>query len=84
VLEPSIAIVERDATIESLIDLHFGSGEPEATGLRMYLQPAAIPLTTLSLLTMRSCVKQLMRSRLCGDGRQALAASRGVRAKRRL
>lgn len=43
-LEPSIAIVERDAAIESLTDLHFCSGEAEATGLRMNLQPVAIPV----------------------------------------
>jgi len=43
-LEPGIAVVERDAAIESLIDLHFGSGKTIATRLRMNLQAAAVPL----------------------------------------
>ena len=43
-IEPGIAIVERDTAIESLMDLDFGSGETEAAGLGMKLQPAAVPL----------------------------------------
>ncbi len=43
-LQPSIAIVERDPAIESLMDLHGGSGKAEAAGLRMNLQPLAAPL----------------------------------------
>src|SRR6185437_9118239 len=43
-LEPGIAIVERDLAVESAIDLHFGSGETEAARLRMDLQPLTIPL----------------------------------------
>src|SRR5579863_4813422 len=43
-LEPGIAVVERDAAIESLIDLHSGSGKTIATRLRMNLQAAAVPL----------------------------------------
>ena len=43
-IEPGIAIVERDTAIESLMDLDFGSGEAEAAGLGMNLQPAAVPL----------------------------------------
>jgi hypothetical protein len=42
-IEPGIAIVERDTAIESLMDLDFGSGETEAAGLRMNLQSAAVP-----------------------------------------
>ncbi len=36
-LEPGVAIVERDATVESLIDLHFGSVEAVAARLGMNL-----------------------------------------------
>src|SRR5271167_663523 len=43
-IEPGVAIVERDTAIESLMDLDFGSGEAEAAGLGMNLQPAAAPL----------------------------------------
>lgn len=43
-IEPSIAIVEGYAAIESLMDVDGGSGKTEATGLRMDLQPLAIPL----------------------------------------
>lgn len=43
-LEPGVAIVERNAAIESLVDLDFGSGETVAARLRMNLQPPAIPL----------------------------------------
>jgi hypothetical protein len=67
-IEPGIAIVERDTAIESLMDLDFGSGETEAAGLGMNLQPAAVPLHNV----------------IVAAGRQALDASRGVRAKRRL
>ena len=42
--EPGIAMVERDAAVQSLIDLHFGSGETVAAGLRMDLQALAVPL----------------------------------------
>ena len=43
-LKPGIAVVERDPAIESLMDLHGGSGKAEAAGLRMNLQPLAPPL----------------------------------------
>src|SRR5579872_3359231 len=43
-LQPSFAIVERDAAIESLMNLHCGSGKTEAAGLCMNLQPLAAPL----------------------------------------
>ena len=43
-LQPGVAVVERDAAIESLMDLHGGSGKAKAAGLRMNLQPVAAPL----------------------------------------
>jgi hypothetical protein len=43
-MEPSVAVVERDAAVESLIDLHFGSSETVATRLRVDLEAAAVPL----------------------------------------
>jgi len=42
--EPGIAMVERDAAVQGLIDLHFGSSETVAAGLRMDLQALAVPL----------------------------------------
>jgi hypothetical protein len=44
VVEPGVAVVERDAAVESLIDLHFGSSETVATRLRVDLQALAVPL----------------------------------------
>ena len=43
-LQPRVAVVERDAPIESLVDLHFGSGEAEAACLLGNLEAAALPL----------------------------------------
>ncbi len=43
-LEASVAIVEGDPAIESLVDLDFGPGEAEATGLLGELEAAAFPL----------------------------------------
>src|ERR1700683_2806980 len=43
-LEPRVAVVVRDAAVESLIDPHFGSGETVATRLRVDLKAAAVPL----------------------------------------
>jgi hypothetical protein len=43
-MELGVAVVERDAAVESLIDLHFGSSETVAAGLRMDLQALAVPL----------------------------------------
>src|SRR5665213_1855061 len=42
-LEPSVAVVERDAAVERLIDLYFGTGEAEAARLGMNLQSLAVP-----------------------------------------
>jgi len=83
-IEPGIAIVERDTAIESLMDLDFGSGEAEAAGLGMNLQPAAVPLHNVivaddAFMGEATDAFEVFRSRA-----QALDASRGVRAKRRL
>src|SRR5216684_4527932 len=43
-LQAGGAIVERDATVESLVDLHFGTGEAEATRLLGNLEATAFPL----------------------------------------
>ncbi len=43
-LQAGLAVVERDAPIKSLIDLHFGSGEAEAASLLGDLEAAALPL----------------------------------------
>ena len=42
--ETGVAVVERDPAIESLMELHFGSGKAEAAGLRRDLEAAAVPL----------------------------------------
>jgi hypothetical protein len=44
VLKAGLAVVERDAPIESLVDLHFGSGETEAACLLGDLEAAPLPL----------------------------------------
>src|SRR5260370_27655387 len=43
-LQAGGAIVERDATVESLVDLHFGTGEAESTRLLGNLEATAFPL----------------------------------------
>src|SRR2546423_1468175 len=42
--QAGIAIVERDATVESLVDLYFGTGEAKATRLLGDLEATALPL----------------------------------------
>src|SRR5579864_800749 len=44
VFEASFAIVERQSPVQSLVDLHFGAREAEATGLLGDLEAAAFPL----------------------------------------
>ena len=78
-LEPSIAIVERDAAIESLMDLDGGSGKAEAAGLRMNLQPAAVPLHDVvvaddALVSEAADAIQIFRSRAPGLFRVAGSA----------
>src|SRR6267143_43787 len=43
-LQASLAVVERDATVEGLIDVYFGTGEAEAACLLRDLEAAAFPL----------------------------------------
>lgn len=43
-LEPGVAVVERNAAVERLMDLHFGPREAVASRLRMNLKPLAVPL----------------------------------------
>ena len=42
--EASVAVVHRDTSIESLVDMHFGSGEAKAARLLGDLEAAAFPL----------------------------------------
>ena len=44
VFEAGIAVVERDPSVESLVNLDFGTGKAEAPGLRGDLQAAPVPL----------------------------------------
>jgi len=44
VLEPGVAVVQGDAAVEGLVNLHFGSGKAVSSGLRMNLQSQPIPL----------------------------------------
>jgi hypothetical protein len=44
VFEAGVAVVERDAPIGSLVDLHFGAGEAEAPSLLGNLEATAFPL----------------------------------------
>ena len=66
------------------MDLHGGSGKTEAAGLGMNLQALTVPLHDVVVADDALWVKQQMRSRFSGAGRQAFSAWRGVRAKRRL
>ncbi len=43
-VQASVAVVEGDAAIERLVDVHFGAGEAEAAGLLGDLEAAAFPL----------------------------------------
>ena len=83
-LEPGVAVVERDPAIEGLTNLDFGSGETEAAGLRMDLQPAAVPLHNVivaddAFMGEATDAFEVFRSRAPG-----LRCVGGVRAKRRL
>ena len=42
--QAGVAVIECDAAIESLVDLHFGAGEAEAACLLGNLKAAALPL----------------------------------------
>src|SRR5260370_11487281 len=42
--QAGVAIVERDAPVEGLVDLHFGTGEAEAARLLGDLEATAFPL----------------------------------------
>jgi hypothetical protein len=44
VIEGGVAVEERHPTIESLMDVNFGAGKAEASGLGLDLKTAAIPL----------------------------------------
>src|SRR5205823_9006280 len=44
VLQAGFAVIERDAPVESLVDVHFGTGEAEAAGLLRDLEATAFPL----------------------------------------
>src|SRR5580700_4547935 len=44
VLQAGIAVVERDAPVERLIDVDFGSGKAEALALLRDLEALAVPL----------------------------------------
>ena len=79
-IEPGIAIVERDTAIESLMDLDFGSGEAEAAGLGMNLQPAAVPLHNVivaddAFMGEATDAFEILRSRAPGVGCVAGSAS---------
>ena len=41
--QTSVAIVERDAPVEGLVDLHFGTGEAEAASLLGDLEADGLP-----------------------------------------
>src|SRR5258708_27636687 len=44
VLQSGVAVIKRDATIESVIEEDFGSGKAEAAGLLGGLEAVALPL----------------------------------------
>src|ERR1700730_1026455 len=43
-LQAGVAVIEREATVEGLIDAHFGTGEAEAVCLLRDLEATAVPL----------------------------------------
>ena len=83
-LEPGVAVVERDAAVERLMDLNFRSSEAEAARLRVNLQPAAVPLHDVVVADDAFVGEAADAFEIAGAGRQAFSAWRGVRAKRRL
>ena len=42
--ETGVAVVESDPTVQSLVELHFGAGETEPSGLRRDVEAASFPL----------------------------------------
>jgi hypothetical protein len=79
VIEGCVAIKERHPTIESLMDVNFGAGEAEASGLGLDLKTAAIPLDDVvvadhSLVSETANAIQVMGSGAPGFGRVARSA----------
>ena len=83
-MQAGVTVEEGDAPVESLVNLNFGSSEAEAASLLGDLEALPFPLHDVSLLTTRWWMKQQMRSRFSGAGRQTVWSWRDRRAKRRL
>lgn len=84
VLEAGIAVVQRDLAVARLVELNCCSRKVEAPVLRRDLEAAAVPLHDVVITNDAFVPEAQMRRRSSGAGRQALAASHGVQAKRRL
>ena len=83
-LQTSVAVVEREASVKGLVDLHFGAGEAETTRLLGNLEATTLPLHDIVVADDAFMHEQQIRSRLSGTARQADCFSRGCLAKRRL
>ena len=75
----NIAVVERYSAIESLVDLHFGSGEAEAAWLGVNLQSLAAPLDNVvvaddALVSEATDAVEIIRSRAPGFNTVAWSA----------
>src|ERR1700688_406332 len=80
VLQSGVAGIERDAGVESLIDMDFGSGKAEALALLGYLEALAFPLHDVvvadhALVDEAADAVQVLGSRAPGSLRLARSAS---------
>src|SRR5579864_206256 len=76
----NIAVVERYSAIESLVDLHFGSGKAEAAWLGVNLQSLAAPLDNVvvaddALVSEATDAVEIIRSRAPGFNTVAWSAA---------
>ena len=84
VLQAGVAVIERNAPVESLIEMDFGSGKTEALPLRRDLETLALPLHDVVVADHALVDEAADAVQISGAGRQAVCISRGRRAKRRL
>ena len=82
--QTGVAVVERDAAIESLIELDFGSRKAEAAGLLGDLKALAFPLHDVVVADDAFVNEAADALEILRSGAPSGSVSRGVRAKRRL
>ena len=83
-LQAGVAVIEGEAPVESLVDVHLGAGKAEAARLLRDLEAAAFPLHDIVIANDAFVHQAADALKTFRATRQAVAASRGGRAKRRL